>query len=45
MYIILQGFVLFFLQIVLLDMIILELLAYGWCWCELVHPVPMLTVD
>jgi hypothetical protein len=26
-------------------MVILELLACGWCWCEVVHPVPMLTVD
>jgi hypothetical protein len=36
---------LFFLHIALLDMVILELLVCGWCWCELVHPVPMLTVN
>jgi hypothetical protein len=28
-----------------LSMNILELLAYGWCWCELVNPLPMLTLD
>ncbi len=28
-----------------INIIILELLACGWCWCELVNPVPMLTVD
>ncbi len=33
------------LHILLLNMTILELLACGWCWCKLVHPVPMLTLD
>ncbi len=36
---------LFFLHIVSLNMIILELMVCGQCWCKLVHPVPMLTVD
>ncbi len=26
-------------------MIVLELLACGWCWWKLVHPVPRLTAD
>jgi hypothetical protein len=37
-------FRLFFLHIVSLNIIILELLACGWCRCEFVHPVPMFTV-
>ncbi len=35
---------LFFLLTALLNMVILELVACGWCWCKLVHPVPMLTL-
>jgi hypothetical protein len=45
MCIILQGFVIILLNTALLNIVILELLVCGWCWCELVHPVPMLTVD
>ncbi len=44
-YITLQDFVFVLLHIVLLNMIILELRTCGWCWCELVYPVPMLTAD
>ncbi len=36
---------LFLWHIVLLNTIIFELLACGWCWCELDHPVPMLIED
>jgi hypothetical protein len=36
---------LIFLHTVLLNMSILELLMWGWWWCELVHLVPMFTVD
>jgi hypothetical protein len=43
MYITLLVYVIVLLHIVSLNMIILELLACGWC--QLVHPVPMLTVD
>ncbi len=43
MYTILQNYVIISLHFMPLNMIILELLACGWC--ELVHPVPMLTVD
>ncbi len=35
----------YFLAFVSLDMNILELVACCWCWCELVHLIPMFTVD
>jgi hypothetical protein len=40
-----QDYVIISFHFMSLDMIIFELLACGWCWCELVHPVPILTVD
>ncbi len=33
------------LHFMLLNVDILKLLACCWCWCKLVHLVPMLTVD
>jgi hypothetical protein len=45
MYATLQDYVIISLHFMALDMIILELLAGGWCWYELVHLVPMLEVD
>jgi hypothetical protein len=38
----LQDYVIVSLHFVSLGMITLNLLACGWCWCELVYPVPML---
>jgi hypothetical protein len=35
----------YFLVFVTLDTDILELLAHCWCLCELVHLVPMISVD
>jgi hypothetical protein len=43
MYTILQDYVIISFHFMPLNMIILEPLACGWCWCELVHTVPMLT--
>jgi hypothetical protein len=34
-----------YLHTALLNMVILDLLVCRWWWCELVHPVPMLTVN
>jgi hypothetical protein len=45
MYTTLQDYVIISLHFMSLDMIVLELLVCGWYWCELVHPVPVLTVD
>ncbi len=45
MYNTLRDYVIVFLHFMLLNMIILEQQVCGQCWCELVHPVPILTVD
>ncbi len=46
MYTIVQDYSIWlFLAFYFTEMIILDLLVFSWCWCELVHPVPMLTVD
>jgi hypothetical protein len=44
MHTILQNYVIISLHFMSLNMILLELLACGCCWCKLVHPLPMLTV-
>ncbi len=44
MYTALQDYVIIFLNFLALNMILFELLASGWCWYELVHHIPMLTV-
>jgi hypothetical protein len=44
MHTILQNYVIISLHFMSLNMILLELLACGCCWCKLVHPLPMLMV-
>jgi hypothetical protein len=40
----LQDYVIVSLHFVSLGMITLNLLECGWCWCELVHPVPIVSL-
>jgi hypothetical protein len=45
MHTIVKDYMIISLHFMLLNMNILELLACCWCLCELVHLVPMFTVD